>query len=73
MLPAKNNKIWREMILHPSNFPYQSFSLKLKLDNLRQKVKSEFIQIDEAVEELYAFCHKNEQIIKSDLEHIFNH
>ncbi len=71
MIPPINRIEWHRLITSKIDVLIQSYSLRLKLDNLRQKVKQNLITEKEAVNDLYNFCAENEDILVSDFENIF--
>ncbi len=62
---------WADLIKGKSDPEISSFSLKMKLNSLRDFYNNGFKKIDEAVNELHDFCNKYEKIYSSDLQKIF--
>ena len=71
MIPAVTRDEWRKLISSELDDKVQSYSLRLKLDSLRQKIKQQLLTEDDAINDLYRFCGENEDILINDFENIF--
>ena len=71
MIPDKSRKEWSEIISGNNELKIQSFSLKMKITNLRKAYTLKMTNMKDAVDDLYKTCIKYEKLYKNDLEQIF--
>ena len=72
MIPEITKSEWVDIIHEKINPELSSFSLKMKINSVRQHYKSGRMTLNEAVQDLYELCVKYEKIYTEDLKKIFN-
>jgi hypothetical protein len=70
MIPDTKNPLWADLIKGKINPDLSSFSLKMKLNSVRQYYQSGNIDLNDAIEDLHALCVKYEKIYIDDIQKI---
>jgi hypothetical protein len=71
MIPSISHVEWSEIVTGNINVNLSSHSLRIKINNLRRKIKNGHLTTELAVKELYCDCKKHYEIYKNDLFQIF--
>ena len=71
MIPDKNEPQWAELVQSKLEPELSSFSLKMKINSVRQHYKSGALGLNDAIDDLYSLCVKYEKIYADDLNNIF--
>ena len=71
MVPEKSRPEWAELISGKIDPELSSFSLKMKVNSVRQLVKAGQLSLNDAIDDLYDLCIKYEKIYTEDINKVF--
>ena len=71
MIPKISEPEWADLIEGKIDPELSSFSLKMKVNSVRQGYKAGVFSLDHAIKDLHALCVKYEKIYVEDLNKIF--
>lgn len=71
MVPNTDQQEWEDLLTKKEDLKLKSLSLQLKLASLKANIKIEKILLSDAIEELHAYCSRNEKLYSKDLKIIF--
>jgi hypothetical protein len=72
MIPDIKKKEWTELLDGSFNPSLTTFSLQMKLNELKLLVYFKNISLDEAISELHKFIGSNERMFQNDIYAIFS-
>jgi hypothetical protein len=71
MIPSTERKKWRDLVTGSFNIETMSHSLKIKINTVRKKIRTNQLTVEDATEEIYDYCMNHYDLFKNDLFKIF--
>ncbi len=67
MIPTKSDPVWRAFVTSDKEYEFSSFATKIMYSRVKQLVRLDEGNVEEAVEIAHSFFEKNINIVEKDL------
>lgn len=72
MVPSKSDPLWKKFVTSDKEYSFSSLATKMMYTRVKEIIRKDESQLDEAIDVAFSFFEKNINIAESDLELIKN-